>query len=639
MNTRNLIFILCLTISLFFINQWFASQNRHQIQPAQKIEETVSSEIEVPPDQPPSVEAKEQFFVLENAYTQIVFSNRGGAIAEINLPFKQTSAQSVVLPIEIDRIINQKDPANARFPLHAYAIVEKENGSPIIKQPTQGGYYPLLRRGIIHKNHTSLFPSASDYALNTVSTDSDLAETIYTVTQFTQNSIRFEANVEGRHIIKMFSFPPSNEDAPYCFYSTINIDGNTSGIALTSGVPEIELISGSPAPTIQYSTVQNQRYVVEKLSLPKGVTTLNGFQPDWVANSNGYFTVIMNPLDSMGLGFQAYFVPGNSDPTRLTLIDPAYDLYPANKYPGYMVHLPVKKTSSSTTLRLYAGPLDTKILKQVDATYTNPITGANPHYIEAQSFHGWFASISKPFARFLLLIMNFCYTITHSWAFAIILLTFVLRIMLYPLNAWSIKSTLKLQAVSPKLQKIQEKHKKDPRKAQIEIMQLYKEHKVNPFGGCLPLIIQMPFLIGMFDLLKSTFSLRGASFIPGWIDNLTAPDVLFSWSYPIFFLGTQFHLLPILLGVVMFFQQKLSAMQNKKKGVLTDQQKQQHKMGSIMTFVFTFLFYKFPSGLNIYWLSSMLLQIIQQYITAKRMKIKTKIHSKEILINPTKNNS
>ena len=206
---------------------------------------------------------------------------------------------------------------------------------------------------------------------------------------------------------------------------------------------------------------------------------------------------------------------------------------------------------------------------------------------------------------------------------------------MYPLNAWSIKSTLKLQEVGPKLQKLQAKYKNDPKRAQLEVMQFYKEHKINPFGGCLPLIIQMPFLFGMFDLLKSTFSLRGASFIPGWIDNLTAPDSLFSWGTPIPFIGTEFHLLPIILGVVMFFQQKLSAAQNKKKGVtLTDQQKQQQKMGTIMTVAFTVLFYKFPSGLNLYWLSSMGLQILQQWYMMNRRKKIPSSSGKEVVVHP-----
>jgi YidC/Oxa1 family membrane protein insertase len=123
--------------------------------------------------------------------------------------------------------------------------------------------------------------------------------------------------------------------------------------------------------------------------------------------------------------------------------------------------------------------------------------------------------------------------------------------MLYPLNAWSIKSTSRMQQVAPQVAAIQEKYKKDPKRAQMEVIALYKEKGVNPLTGCFPILIQIPFLIGMFDLLKSTFELRGVSFIPGWIDNLTAPDILFSWSYPIFFIGNSFHLLPLLLAAVM----------------------------------------------------------------------------------------
>ena len=129
-----------------------------------------------------------------------------------------------------------------------------------------------------------------------------------------------------------------------------------------------------------------------------------------------------------------------------------------------------------------------------------------------------------------LYLMNFFHTLTGSWAFSIVLLTVALRIMLYPLNAWSTKSMVRMQQIAPEVTAIQERNKKDPKKAQLEIMNLYRERGVNPVSGCFPLLIQMPFFIGMFDLLKSTFELRGASFIPGWIDDLTAPDVLFSWN-------------------------------------------------------------------------------------------------------------
>ena len=178
-----------------------------------------------------------------------------------------------------------------------------------------------------------------------------------------------------------------------------------------------------------------------------------------------------------------------------------------------------------------------------------------------------------------------------------------------------------MQKIAPQVTAIQEKFKKDPKRAQLEVMNLYREKGTNPFSGCLPLLIQLPFLIGMFDLLKSTFGLRGASFIPGWIDNLTSPDILFSWNYPIFFFGTDFHLLPFLLGGIMWLQQRFTSPLPKDSKMLTDQQKQQRMMGNIMTIVFTVMFYNFPSGLNIYWLSSMALGILQQWWMTRKMKV------------------
>jgi YidC/Oxa1 family membrane protein insertase len=272
-------------------------------------------------------------------------------------------------------------------------------------------------------------------------------------------------------------------------------------------------------------------------------------------------------------------------------------------------------------------------LKTVDRTFSDPETGYNPDYLASQTYHGWFSFISEPFAKFLFFLMKFFYSITSSWAASIILLTIALRIMLYPLNAWSLKSTVKMQQIAPEVQAIQEKYKKEPKKAQMEMMNLYRERGVNPVSGCLPLLIQMPFLIGMFDLLKSSFELRGAVFIPGWINDLSAPDILFSWNYPIPFIGTEFHLLPILLGAVMFLQQILMSPLPKDQSLWTEQQRQQRTMGTVMTGVFTLMFYHFPSGLNIYWLSSMLLGIVQQWWTTKKMKEAAKV---EIL--PAKKN-
>ena len=216
--------------------------------------------------------------------------------------------------------------------------------------------------------------------------------------------------------------------------------------------------------------------------------------------------------------------------------------------------------------------------------------------------------------------MQLFYAITRSWAVAIILLTISLRAMMYPLNAWSIRSSIKMQEIAPKVKIVQDRYKKDPRKAQMEVMNLYKESGVNPFTGCLPMLLQMPFLIGMFYLLKSSFPLRGAPFIPGWIDDLAAPDILFTWGQPLWFIGNELHLLPILMGVSMYLQQRLTSKLPKDPKQISDTQKQQKMMGNMMSILFTVMFYSFPSGLNIYFMFSTLLGVLQQWWMMKKSK-------------------
>jgi YidC/Oxa1 family membrane protein insertase len=366
------------------------------------------------------------------------------------------------------------------------------------------------------------------------------------------------------------------------------------------------------------------------IPLPKETTTNSSIHPDWLCNSNGFFGIILDPLNDVTDGFKASYVPGQTVPSRLVEIDQAYNRFQADTLPGYLLAMPIKGTQKVLNYRIFAGPFSDSILKTVDKTFSDAAKGYSPDYIASQSWHGFFSVISEPFAKFLFVLMQFFHSITHSWGFSIILLTVALRIMMYPLNAWSTKSMLKMQQIAPEVAAIQERHKKDPKTAQLEIMKLYSEKGANPFSGCIPLLIQMPFLIGMFDLLKTTFELRGASFIPGWIDNLSAPDVLFSWGTPIFFIGNQFHLLPILLGGVMFLQQRVSA-PPVDPSKMTEQQQQQRTMMMFMPIIFTFMFYHFPSGLNIYWLSSMLLGMLQQWWTQKRL---AKEAAKPTIITP-----
>jgi YidC/Oxa1 family membrane protein insertase len=634
MDKRSIFFVLALTVSLFFVHQWFNTKDgapvpKPQQQTVSEAPAVLEKEAEIPQEFPEAVTSaesqKEQFYVLENAYQQLVFSTLGGALAEINLPLhSDKNEKSIVLEIDFDRIMQKNYYVNDYFPSSPYKTSLAADSAPV--PGTLGGYYPLIRRGIQGPSgHNAFNIPPHYYAMNLVSEDPDTANLSYRVKRLEKDLIEFEAVQGHRRIVKTYSFPKNPDEAPYCFNLSIKIEGDARGLWLTSGVPEVELISGNPAPTLKYRLTRSQKAQVEQVDLPKTAISFTSIQPDWICNSNGFMGIILDPLTEVGSGFSAFRVPGELDPTRLTLIDAQYNLYPTDKYPGYEMHLPLRATGQSANFRVYAGPFQEAMLKKVDAAFSDPATGYNPNYISALSFHGWFTFISEPFAKFLFILMKFFYQISHSWGISIILLTIALRVMLYPLNAWSIKSTTRMQQVAPQVAALQAKYKKDPKRAQMEIMTLYREKGVNPLGGCFPILIQLPFLIGMFDLLKSTFDLRGASFIPGWINNLTAPDVLFSWNYPLIFFGTQFHLLPLILGAVMYMQQKFSSPLPKDKSLLTDQQKQQKFMGNIMVIVFTVMFYHFPSGLNLYWLSSMLLGILQQwYMSRKLLKEKPK---------------
>lgn len=612
MDKRAIFFILLITFTFYGVNSFFSSKKKEQTK--QWLEDKPKKTVVTPTDDV----FDEEFYVLENEYQQLVFSTRGGALAEMNLPLKsKKDEKSPIHPIQTDRVIQEEYPENDYFPSKSYFIATN-NGVERISKGQKGGFYPLLRRSIYNPDG-SIYKTVDPkfYAFNIQANDRDIARKLYKVRKFDQNSIEFELSDSNRQITKIFTL--SNE-APYVLDLQIFVDGDRRDLWLSSGILEVELISNKAAPTLTYELDKGKKSVVEKIKLPDNNNLITSIYPNWVSNSNGFFGIIMDPLSDVSQGFMTQKIPGNTIPPRISLIDPEYNLYPAQNYPGYLLSVPLSSSQSNMNVRVYAGPYEGDFLEKADQVYSDPTTGYNPNYIGAQSFHGWFSFISEPFAKFLFLLMSFFHKITGSWGFSIILLTIALRLMLYPLNAWSFRANARMQEIAPLAKAIQEKYKKDPKRAQMEVMKLYQEKKANPMMGCFPILIQIPFLIGMFDLLKSTFELRGASFIPGWIDSLTAPDVLFSWNYPIPFIGTELHLLPILLGVIMYFQQRFTMKLPKDKSKWTDQQKQQKMVGNFMAIFFMFMFYKFPSGLNIYWLSSSLLGILQQWYQTKTMK-------------------
>lgn len=568
-----------------------------------------------------AVGQQEQFYVLNTEYQQIVFSNIGGSIYEINLPFKtEQHPKSLVWPTENDSLMKEKEANNDLFPQYAYFVPEKNPSGEYVEKKEQslGGYYPLLRRNLMRQGSTPVMVAPEHYCTNISSKYPETAKAVYRVLEFTPQKIVFESKDPLRTIRKTYQIPAQNP--PYCIELTVEIEGDAAGLFISTGAPEVEFLAGSYQPSLKYKIMRSDNAEIEKIDLPKKSNTVSSVYPSWVSNSNGFFGLILDPLDPIGPGYQATCISGDVWPSRLIALGAKYK---PSEFPAYLLKLPFPRQTNKGTyaFRLFAGPYEESVLNAVDQIYKNPQTGQTPYYIGCQSFHGWFSFISEPFAKFLWILMKFFHSITHSWGFSIILLTIVLRILLYPLNAWSFKSQKRMQVIAPQMQAIQKKHKKDPKKAQIEIMNLYRQYKTNPFSGCLPLLIQMPFLLGMFNLLQSSFALRGASFIPGWINNLAAPDVLFQWKTHIFYIGNQLHLLPLLVGLAMWIQQRMSSNLPKDPSQMTEQQKQQKMMGNVMIIFFSVIFYKFPSGLNLYWLSSTLLGLLQQWYTNKYVKV------------------
>jgi YidC/Oxa1 family membrane protein insertase len=631
MEKRSFLFVCALSLSFFFINNYLFDRKESNTEVAALTE---SFKKENTPSVKPVLisdnsSASETFYVLENNYQQLVFSTKGGSIAEINLPFpSKENKESVVLPIQFDKTIEEKSTSNAKFPLNPYKTFE--NGMIVDKDPKTGGYSPLLRRSLKNDDGSNISELSSKYYAFNIISEKALDETSWCrINRMGEDFIEFISEANGQTITKTYRIP---KETPYTFELEVNVEGNGGDLWVTSGLLEVELVSGSYSPLLQYYTVDAKgKKAVEKIKLPKVDTSLKSINALWTSSANGFFGMIIDPISNPQTdGLKVKSVSGEEAPSRLTLIDREYDLYPAKDYPAYQILIPYKQETTAQKFISYSGPYSSKVLNRVDSTLSNPKNGigANREFSKVVIIQGWITFITEPFSRFLFILMQFFYMITRSWGISIILLTLALRVMLYPLNAWAYKSTAKMQQLSPKLTALQEKFKADPKRLHTETAMLYKTEGVNPFSGCLPMFIQFPFLIGMFDLLKSTFELRGVGFIPGWINNLTAPDVLFSWHYPIVFIGTNFHLLPFILGGLMYLQAKVGAMQQGQKGPLTEQQQQLKTAGNVMTIVFTFMFYNMPSGLNIYWIFSTLFGMLQQWFMIRRFQNNPKILKK-----------
>lgn len=316
----------------------------------------------------------------------------------------------------------------------------------------------------------------------------------------------------------------------------------------------------------------------------KNSTVLSNGQVDWVSLKNRYFSLILKPFVTSN-AISSNKLSNNELQTKIETADL------------------LLQPNSSVTHRylLYAGPNDYDQIRSLKLG------------LEDSLHLGFTGGIG----RVLLVILRSFQRVVKNWGAAIILLTFLINIVLYPLSVKSLKSMREMQALQPKIEALRETYKDNPQKLNREIMELYRKHKVNPMGGCLPILLQMPVFFALYQVLMKSIEIRGAAFL--WIKDLSRPDRLITFNFHIPFLGNELNILPILMAVGMVFQQKLSTPKRATPSGTADQYAQQQKMmATIMPLMFGVLFYRLPSGLVLYWLTNTLLTMIEQGLFLKK---------------------
>lgn len=240
--------------------------------------------------------------------------------------------------------------------------------------------------------------------------------------------------------------------------------------------------------------------------------------------------------------------------------------------------------------RLFVGPQEEKVLEGLYAG------------LELVKDYGWLTILAKP----LYWLLDKLHGFIGNWGWSIVALVVILKIAFFWLNSHAYKSMGKMKAINPKIMEMRERLKDNPQQMQMEMMKIYREEKVNPLGGCLPIAVQIPFFIALYWVLLSSVEMRNAPWV-GWVHDLAAPDTAFGVWF-----GVPIGLLPILMTVTSLIQTWLNP---------TPPDPIQAKLMWIMPLAFSVMFFFFPSGLVLYWLTNNILSIAQQWMINKQLGV------------------
>ena len=484
-----------------------------------------------PAQQPTKQASSESEIIVENDVYRITFTNRGAQVKSWVL--KKFTDDSEKKPLDL---VNASAAAKYGYPLSLWT------------------YDGALRT----KLNSALYISST--TAQTLSVPADLS---------------FDYSDSGVAVRKTLHF-----DTSYVIGVETSVTQNGNQLwafpAWPSGFGDQTNVPAYAAAQFEYQTNNNvERTALKKVS---GGATLPGTY-DWVGITDTYFA--------------AAFIPDNPDHAKAVSLRNAIELpgsNPNETKPAEVLGVAAGEPGE-TKERLFVGP---KSLQVLEAIKVPTIIGAEKDLRNVVNF-GSLGLIARPL--FMWLRWTYNWPFVHNWGWAIVLQTLLITLALSPLRITQMRSALKMQRVQPQMKAIQEKYKKysmrDPRKQdmQKEIQALYKEHGVNPFGGCLPLLVQLPFLWAYYRMLGAAIDLRQAHWL--WIRDLSSPDPIY--------------LLPAVMVVSMIFMQRMTP----QPGV---DPAQQRMMNITMPLVMGFIFFKLAAGLNLYYALSNLIMISQQLL-------------------------
>ncbi len=420
---------------------------------------------------------------------------------------------------------------------------------------------------------------------NKLNFDNSLA---YNILNISDSYISYSLEIDGRKIIKKYTLEPSE----YLINNSINIidkkmskgeDGFIRGFSLDISRLDKDIQKSREKTLLEYSIATENNTIRKANAYKLGQKDIleSGDKIKWVGFRDRYFCAIYKPLFK-NTGFHNKI---NNKKLNIN-INNKLELNP---------NQPVSFNSV-----LYFGPQDLKILSSYPYDFKEIMKFSNYSLLDG---------IAKIVYKFLHLLHG----IIPVWGICIILMAITIYLVMYPLSIKGMKSMKKIQSLQPEIAQIRERNKNNPQKLQKETMELYKENSVNPFGGCLPLFLQMPFFIGVYQVLWRSVAFKNSKFL--WINDLSQPDHLLKFPASLPFVGEYLNILPILMIIIMIIQQKFSA----KNMVVADpaQEASQKMMMSLFPLMIGVVFYNIASGLALYFTTFYLLSGFTQWKISK----------------------